>query len=107
MGKNSGKSPFLTDEQNDLCYSIQFAIIRAITDMNHDKMWEIMKEAIQDQDNKETAKLNGLPEGIRCAMCTNPMRSESGCDGGCQFDEAMYKRVMSVIDDTLGSRNGE
>ena len=38
-----------------------------------------------------------LEEGIRCAMCTNPMRSDSGCDGECQYDEELYKKICGVI----------
>lgn len=40
---------------------------------------------------------DGLDEGIRCAMCTNTMKSDRGCDGGCVVNNAMYKRVMDVI----------
>ena len=40
---------------------------------------------------------DGLEEGIRCAMCTNPMRSDKGCDGGCQYDEALYHRICEVV----------
>ena len=40
---------------------------------------------------------DGLDEGIRCAMCTNTMKSDRGCDGGCVVNDAMYKRVMEVI----------
>ena len=39
----------------------------------------------------------GLDEGIRCAMCTNSMKSDRGCDGGCVINEAMYKEVMNTI----------
>lgn len=40
---------------------------------------------------------DGLEEGIRCAMCTNPMANNRGCDGGCDINESMYKRVLDVI----------
>ena len=33
----------------------------------------------------------GLDEGIRCAMCTNSMANDRGCDGGCVVNESMYK----------------
>ena len=39
----------------------------------------------------------GLAEGIRCAMCTNSIKSDRGCDGGCIFDEDMYKNVVDTI----------
>lgn len=40
---------------------------------------------------------NPLAEAVRCAMCTNPMRSNSGCDGGCKVDEQMYRSVMDAV----------
>ncbi len=39
----------------------------------------------------------GLDEGIRCAMCTNSLKSDRGCDGGCVVNEDMYKEVMNTI----------
>lgn len=39
----------------------------------------------------------GLSEGIRCAMCTNSIKSDRGCDGGCIVDEDMYKKVVDTI----------
>ena len=40
---------------------------------------------------------NGLEEGIRCALCGNPMKSETGCDGGCCYDESLLERVMDTV----------
>lgn len=34
---------------------------------------------------------------IRCAMCTNIMRSDRGCDGGCQIDERLFNKIMDEI----------
>lgn len=34
---------------------------------------------------------------IRCAMCTNIMRSDRGCDGGCRYDEMIFDRIMKEI----------
>ena len=39
----------------------------------------------------------GLAEGIRCAMCTNSIKSDRGCDGDCIVDEDMYKKVADTI----------
>ena len=44
---------------------------------------------------------NPLEETIRCAMCTNPMRSDTGCDGGCKVDERIYKRVINAVEDLI------
>lgn len=48
-------------------------------------------------------KLDGLYEAIRCCMCTNPMRSERGCDGCCYVDSKIYRNVCHVIDEFLTS----
>ena len=40
---------------------------------------------------------NPLAEAIRCAMCTNPIKTDRGCDGGCKVDDQMYKRVMDAV----------
>ena len=44
---------------------------------------------------------NPLAEAVRCAMCTNPMRSNSGCDGGCKVDEQMYRSVMDAVNELI------
>lgn len=43
----------------------------------------------------------GLDEGIRCAMCTNSMKSDRGCDGGCVVNEYMYREVMNTIENHI------
>lgn len=42
-----------------------------------------------------------LEEGIRCAMCTNTIKSDTGCDGGCIVDVKMYNKVMTEINSRL------
>ena len=42
-----------------------------------------------------------LEEGIRCAMCTNTIKSDTGCDGGCIVDTKMYNKVMTEINSRL------
>ena len=44
-----------------------------------------------------TIHTQGLDEEIRCTMCTNSMKSDRGCDGGCMVDKDMYEKVMDVI----------
>lgn len=48
--------------------------------------------------------MQGLDEDIRCAMCTNSMKSDSGCDGGCIVNEGMYKKVMETINNHIFSQ---
>ena len=57
-------------------------------------------KALEKQESCEdimTIHTQGLDEGIRCAMCTNSMKSDRGCDGCCVVNEAMYKEVMNTI----------
>lgn len=55
-----------------------------------------------EQDPCEDADIKlihtqGLDDGIRCAMCTNSMANDKGCDGGCVVNEVMYKKILDVI----------
>lgn len=34
---------------------------------------------------------------VRCAMCSNPNKSDRGCDGACSYDEKLYERIMKAI----------
>lgn len=53
-----------------------------------------LKDELEDT---VTIHSTGMEEGIRCAMCTNPMANDRGCDGGCRLDEDMYNKVLDVI----------
>ena len=44
---------------------------------------------------------DGLDEEIRCEMCRNPMHTDRGCDGGCTYDEKLYKRIMQILDERI------
>ena len=54
------------------------------------------QEPCKDADVK-LIHTQGLDEGIRCAMCTNLMANDRGCDGACVVNEIMYKKVLDVI----------
>lgn len=43
----------------------------------------------------------GLDEQIRCEMCRNPMRTDRGCDGNCQYDEKLYERIIQILDERI------
>lgn len=58
----------------------------------------------QPSDDVMAIHTQGLDEGIRCAMCTNSMKSDTGCDGGCVVDEGMYKKVMDTINNQMFSQ---
>ena len=86
----------------------------AIHDIKQRHEWDINNLILVNKDNYEpleqepTTKndlalihTEGLDEGIRCAMCTNSMKSDRGCDGGCVVNNAMYKEVMDVIENHI------
>ena len=43
----------------------------------------------------------GLDEEIRCEMCRNPMRSDTGCDGGCAYDEKLYEKIVHLLNERI------
>ena len=44
--------PELTREQHDLCYEIQFAIMREVANLDHEKIWELIQKAIEEKEPK-------------------------------------------------------
>lgn len=92
----------MTEEQTKFLYSIADNIgttgIEDFTCKDGEKMREIIKALEQPtSDDVMAIHTQGLAEGIRCAMCTNSMKSDKGCDGGCVVDNKMYKKVMETI----------
>ena len=63
------------------------------------KAIEIVKQEAEQYELYDTILIhtNGLEEGIRCAVCTNQIKSDIGCDGGCCVDENLVKRICDVI----------
>ena len=64
----------------------------------------LKKEPCEDCISRNDTRIihtYGLEEDIRCAMCTNPMANDRGCDGGCDVNKSMYKSVLDVIDRRL------
>lgn len=51
--------------------------------------------------NTITINVDGLDEGIRCALCTNPVRNERGCDGSCSYNKNLLKNIMGVIQNSI------
>ena len=65
-------------------------------------VWEAVnmaRKALEKEPCEDVMAIHtqGLDECIRCAMCTNSMKSNRGCDGGCVVNEGMYKEVMNTI----------
>lgn len=40
----------------------------------------------------------GLEEEIRCTICENPMHTDRGCDGGCKYNDKVFKRITDLLD---------
>lgn len=59
------KSPKLTDEQNDLCYEIQLAMIKGVVNLSHDAMWKsIEKIMAKDYEGKINKALADIQTNI-------------------------------------------
>lgn len=68
-----------------------------MNEISEDVGWHNCLDYIKRNKDIICVHSTGLEEGIRCAMCTNPMKNDRGCDGGCRYDEDMYKRILDVI----------
>lgn len=64
-----------------------------------------IKDELEPTTKNDLALIHteGLDEEIRCTMCTNSMKSDRGCDGGCVVNNAMYKKVMNAIEKRIQS----
>ena len=64
-----------------------------------DDLIDIVKQEAEQYKLYDTISIhtNGLEEGIICAVCTNRIKSDTGCDGGCCVDENLVKRICDVI----------
>ncbi len=65
----------------------------------HAEFIKLAIEALKQESCEDimTIHTQGLDEEIRCTMCTNSMKSDRGCDGGCMIDKDMYEKVMDII----------
>lgn len=76
------------------------ALKMAIASLETDEAYQLEYESTTKND-LALIHTEGLDEGIRCAMCTNSMKSDRGCDGSCVVNNAMYKEVMDVIENHI------
>lgn len=110
------------------CTPVEFLIInKAIARCSNDEfytesdrrtmvlMGEAMKnfEQVEVADTPQTESQNsnknsnvisvydGVSEAVRCAMCSNPNKSDRGCDGACSYDEKLYERIMKAIAESV------
>lgn len=59
-----------------------------------------IKRDLKDFKNEDVILIhtNGLEEGIRCALCKNPIKSDRGCDGNCNVDTTLLSRICNLIE---------
>ena len=89
----------LNDAQKTLFYMAEnMKMDKSISEEGYEHFQMAIK-ALEQEPCEDVMAIHtqGLDEGIRCAMCTNSMKSDRGCDGGCVVNEAMYKEVMNTI----------
>lgn len=65
------------------------------------KLLEAVKNGKEINDDISLIHTAGLDEGIRCAMCTNSMANDRGCDGVCIVNDKMYQKVTDVVYNNL------
>lgn len=51
-GKQGAKSEKLTDEQNEICYTIKLELMRAILEIKQDDLWRLIERALSKQQTK-------------------------------------------------------
>lgn len=52
-GKQDAKSEKLTDEQNEICYTIKLELMRAILEIKQDDLWRLVERAANSKAKKE------------------------------------------------------
>lgn len=82
---------------NEYTFSLDFIGAELLTAEDCDNWVCGDFELKNELEDTITIYSTGMEEGIRCAMCTNPMANDRGCDGGCRLDEDMYNKVLDVI----------
>ena len=65
------------------------------------KLLEAVKNGKEIKTDISLIHTAGLDEGIRCAMCTNNMANDRGCDGVCVDNDKMYQKVTDVVYNNL------
>ena len=60
-----------------------------------------MKTQNSNKNSNTISVYDGVSEAVRCAMCSNPNKSDRGCDGACSYDEKLYERIMKAIAESI------
>lgn len=73
---------------------------------NYNKVeWDADTPQTKTQNSNKNSNVisvyDGVSEAVRCAMCSNPNKSDRGCDGACLYDEKLYERIMKAIAESV------
>lgn len=55
-GKQGTKSERLTDEQNEICYTIKLELMRAILEIKQDDLWRLVERAANSKGKEREVK---------------------------------------------------
>ena len=83
------------DEINKLLKELQWALSMDTADTPQTETQNSNKNA------NVISVYDGVSEAVRCAMCSNPNKSDRGCDGACSYDEKLYERIMKAIAESV------
>lgn len=44
---------------------------------------------------------------LMCTICTNSIKSDRGCDGGCRYDATLLEKLMKALtkNESIGEKN--
>ena len=71
------------------------------TENSSEKPNNCKDEQTETQNSNVILVYDGVSEAVRCAMCSNPNKSDRGCDGTCSYDEKLYERIMKAIAESV------
>ena len=78
------------------------SIKRLLKEMVYVPQTETETETQNSNENSNVILVyDGVSEAVRCAMCSNPNKSDRGCDGACSYDEKLYERIMKAITESI------
>ena len=89
-----------TASATELDYDAVHALEQTIVDLTFVADTPQPETQNSNKNSNVISVYDGVSEAVRCAMCSNPNKSDRGCDGACSYDEKLYKRIMDAIDES-------
>jgi predicted ribosome quality control (RQC) complex YloA/Tae2 family protein len=74
---------------------------KPIQEIDSSYLTQILEKIAHYEDLEEQGMLLKLNTPadilIRCTICTNPIKSDRGCDGNCTYDERLFDKLMKQL----------